>query len=174
MSLRLNAEDNVHVSYHQLQIVDRGIVDDGAALSWKSNGLIDVHRIGLATVACGVHTGYVSVRVELHDDEPPVSVDEWDDVVEVSLTAPRGQLRIVGLMSDISHELPVMSHRGPGNYRLRVHARGRDEAAYPTVSDGSSVPPEILLVQSWPHGASAQHVHKTTDRYGAELRKFAS
>ncbi|MEV6871669.1 hypothetical protein [Amycolatopsis sp. NPDC051128] len=170
---RQAAEANVHVSYHQLQIVERDVIDDGDALSWRSNGLVDVHRTGLATVACGTHTGYVSVRVELYDDEPSVSVSEWDDVVEVSLAAPRGQLRIVGLMSDVSDELPMISHRGPGEYRLRIHARDRDKAAYPTVGDELSRPAELLLVQCWPQGEAPQRVHKTTDRYGAELRKLA-
>jgi hypothetical protein len=167
------AEETVHVSYHQLQIVDRDVIDDGGALSWRSNGLVDVHRVGLATVACGVHTGYVSVRVELYDDEPSESVGEWDDVVEVSLTAPRGQLRVVGLMSEASQKLPVVSHRGPGDYRLRIHARGRDEAAYQAISDESSGSTERLLVQSWPRGEAPQQVHNATDRYGAELRTFA-
>jgi hypothetical protein len=113
------AEENVHVSYHQLQIVER------------------------------------------------------DVIVEVSLAAPRGHVRVVGLMSDVSDDLPVVSHHGPGEYRLRIHARGRDKAAYPTVNDKTSGPIERLLVQSWPRAGAAQRVHKTTDRYGAELRRFA-
>ncbi|MEV6443123.1 hypothetical protein [Amycolatopsis sp. NPDC051716] len=113
------AEENVHVSYHQLQIVER------------------------------------------------------DVIVEVSLAAPRGHVRVVGLMSDVSDDLPVVSHHGPGEYRLRIHARGRDKAAYPTVNDETSGPIERLLVHSWLQAGAAQRVHKTTDRYGAELRRFA-
>src|SRR5690348_9313526 len=111
----------VHVNYHQLQIVDRDVVDDAGPLSWADNGLVSVRKPGLATVACGVHTGYVSVKVEVHETEPPVTADEWDDAVEVSIVAPYGQLRIVGLMSNLSTGLPVVSPHGPGDYRLRIY-----------------------------------------------------
>ncbi|MER5944333.1 hypothetical protein ABT121_44455 [Streptomyces sp. NPDC001928] len=33
-----------------------------------------------------------------------------------------------GMMDDLDEELPVLSFNGRGDYRLRVHARGRDTA----------------------------------------------
>jgi hypothetical protein len=54
-------------------------------------------------------------------------VDAWDEVVELGLHSATGRMRLasLGFVSHPSPE-PVLTVAGPGPYRLRVHARGRD------------------------------------------------
>jgi MFS family permease len=44
---------------------------------------------------------------------------------EISAHSASGELMVRGIMDDLDDELPVLSFNGPGDYRLRIHARGR-------------------------------------------------
>ncbi|WP_116022272.1 hypothetical protein [Thermomonospora umbrina] len=159
-------------------------------MSDRSNGLIDAQPGGVAIVFTGVHTGEVDVTLDVRDRPPPsADTDTWDDVVEVSLHAPEGQVRVssVGAETEDEHLLPVATPAGPGDYRIRVHARGRDgdPAAEATEfdfgdedddydgaleDDGTT---EEYLVMVWPAPTAPTTVHKQTDAYGAALREHA-
>ncbi|MCZ0991775.1 hypothetical protein [Streptomyces diastatochromogenes] len=70
-------------------------------------------------------------------------------------------------MADLDEELPVPSFDGPGDYRLRLHARGRDTAI-------DLAPDEITewyLIQVWSAPAQDLVVLRQTDRYGASARE---
>lgn len=147
---------------------------------------------GGAHVYTGTHTGEISVTVELHDQPPPLDIDYWQDVVEVSVPAPTGQLRVGGLTAETETEslLPSLSHAGPGTYRLRVHARGRDGAASADEShDGEAAgeyadddsdgaedhtdPTDEFLIAVWPAPEAPAIHHRLTGAFGAELRAAA-
>ncbi|MBJ6636795.1 hypothetical protein H4K36_00360 [Streptomyces sp. DHE7-1] len=108
------------------------------------NGLLEVQD-GIATVHTGIHTADVdvTVTVTLHTDPEGA---EWDDIVEVSLHSVSGELMVRGLMDDLDEELPVLSFDGPGDYRLRIHARGRDTA----IDLAPDEVTEYYLIQVWP------------------------
>lgn len=64
----------------------------------------------------------------------------------------------------------TITNVAPGEYRLRVHARGRDEGnarTYELTMDDEPV--EKHMIQLFP-GTGAQVVYKTEDRQGAMLR----
>ncbi|MFJ3310887.1 hypothetical protein ACIPSA_49740 [Streptomyces sp. NPDC086549] len=155
----------VPVQYHQFQIND----EDGPAgpdLSREHNGLVEVQD-GIATVHTGIHTGDVDVTVSLYHGVPQPGGAEWDEIVEVSLHSVSGELMVRGLMDDLDEELPVLSFDGPGDYRLRIHARGRDTAI-------DLAPDEITewyLIQVWPAPAQDAAVLRQTDTYGASVRE---
>ncbi|MER6039015.1 hypothetical protein ABT133_34790 [Streptomyces sp. NPDC001835] len=154
----------VPVQYHQFQIND----EDGPAgpdLPRTHNGLVEVQD-GIATVHTGIHTGDVDVTVTLHTGAPDPGGAEWDEIVEVSLQSLSGELMVRGLMDDLDEELPVLSFDGPGDYRLRIHARGRDTAT-------DLAPDEVTewyLVQAWPAPPHDARVLRQTDSYGASVR----
>ncbi|MFI5682956.1 transposase [Streptomyces sp. NPDC051636] len=115
----------VPVQHHQFRISDEdGTV--GPDLPREHNGLVEVQD-GIATIHTGIHTGDVDVTVTLHVEAPQPGNAEWDEIVELSLHSVSGELMVRGLMDDLDEELPVLSFDGPGDYRLRIHARGRDE-----------------------------------------------
>lgn len=70
------------------------------------------------------------------------------------------------IVADLDEELPVLSFNGPGHYRLRVHARGRNTAV--DLSPDEST--EWYLIQAWPAAAREARVLRQTDRYGASVR----
>ncbi|WP_427168915.1 hypothetical protein ACQF4J_47740 (plasmid) [Streptomyces sp. C1-1] len=154
---------NVPVQYHQFDICDED-GPTGPDLERGHNGLVRVDD-GVIIVMTGIHTGDVTVTVTLHDTEPPTDSD-WQETVEISAHSASGELTVRGMMDDLDEELPVLSFNGPGDYRLRVHARGRDTA----VDLAPDEVTEWYLIQVWPAPFQQTKVLRQTDRYGASLR----
>jgi hypothetical protein len=69
-------------------------------------------------------------------------------------------------MDDLDEELPVLSFHGPGDYRLPIHARGRDTA----IDLAPEQITEWYLIQAWPAPAHKARVLRQTDSYGASVR----
>ncbi len=159
---------NVHVADHSFGLLDNGElpIDSG---SW-SNGLIKVMDVG-ALIYTGIDRGYVRLMLDL-TTQPPAQVDAgpWDEIVEVSITCDEGSLRIDSFEQGPPDDLPLLSTGGPGSYRVRVHARGRD-LKYDMVSND---PIEDYLLIIWPAEASPEVVLRATDRCGASLRASAA
>lgn len=155
------------LEYHQIFVEDSnmdGVVDE--ATLTPSNGLVGVEP-GRAVILAGIHTGKVNVTVEFFEEDPGApEVDRWDEVVDVTLESFNGQLVLHGLMSDVPDGVPVLSHKGPGTYRLRVHARGRDQATGFTPDE----PVEDYKLNIWPAPPMPEAVHKQSDDYGSEVR----
>ncbi len=70
------------------------------------------------------------------------------------------------MMDDLDEELPVLSFNGPGDYRLRVHASGRDTAVDVTPEEVT----EGYLIQAWPASLQNVSVLRQRDSYGASHR----
>ncbi|MGW1544356.1 hypothetical protein ACWCPM_29690 [Streptomyces sp. NPDC002309] len=154
----------VPVQYHQFHISDEDN-PTGPELSYKHNGLVQVMD-GVIIVLTGIHTGDVKVGVTLHETEPAPDGGDWQEVVEISARSASGDLMVRGLMDDLDEELPVLSFTGPGDYRLRVHALGRDIA----VDLAPDEVTEWYLVQAWPAPTAAVTVLRQSDGHGASLR----
>ncbi|MEV8550845.1 hypothetical protein AB0L04_13585 [Streptomyces glaucescens] len=154
----------VPVQYHQFEISD----EEGPAgpdLARAHNGLVRVAD-GVITVMTGIHTGDIDVTVTLHDTEPAPGNSDWQEIVDISARSPSGELMIRGIMDDLDEELPVLSFQGPGDYRLRIHARGRDTA----VDHAPDQVTEWYLIQAWPARPNEVEVVRQTDHYGSSVR----
>lgn len=153
----------VHAEYHLFQITDPEgpIAND---LDVSHNGLVAA-AAGAIEVSTGIHTGDVRVTVELHAAKPEPAAD-WEEIAEISWRSPSGEALVAPLMDD-PVDLPSLASRGPGHYRLRVHARGRDTAVDQTVVDEVV---ESYLLQSWPAAHQEALLVRATDAYGAHLR----
>jgi hypothetical protein len=82
-------------------------------------------------VLTGVSNGEVDVTVTLHQAEPVPDHKDWQEIVEISAHSASGELMVRAMMDDLDGT-PLLSFNGPGDYRLRIHARGR-ESAYETL-----------------------------------------
>jgi hypothetical protein len=71
-------------------------------------------------------------------------------------------------MDDLDEDLPVLSFNGPGDYRLRIHARGRDTA----VDLAPDEVTEWYLIQAWPAPAAPVAALRHSDNYGASIRSY--
>ena len=152
------------VSGHMFHLADVGSVL-GPPLSFD-NGLACV-RPGGIVVFTGISSGPVFVIVDARDT-PPESIElaDWEEVVEVSTHASVGRMVVSGVFSD-APPLPVLTTAGPGDYRVRLHARGRDRA----VDLGVIEPTEDYLVIAWPAPLAPEAIMKRSDQYGAGLRR---
>ncbi|MGW2803196.1 hypothetical protein [Streptomyces sp. NPDC001269] len=114
----------------------------------------------------GTESGPVSVTVRAAAREPgPAHLDAWDEVVEVSLLLPGENPAVVtDFDDDESSSLLAFTVLGPGLYRVRVHARGRDAGQEALMVDDEH------LIQVWPAPAAPTHVIKTSDTYGTPFR----
>ncbi|MEV8553809.1 hypothetical protein AB0L04_28840 [Streptomyces glaucescens] len=111
------------------------------------------------------------MTVTLHDTAPAPAPapgnKDWQEIVEISAHSPSGELTIRGIMDDLDEELPVLSFQGPGDYRLRIQARGRDTA----VDLAPDQVTEWYLIQAWPARPSEVKVVRQSDHYGASVRR---
>ncbi|QNP71552.1 hypothetical protein IAG44_20390 [Streptomyces roseirectus] len=163
----VTASERARVEYHTFHLADAGQHDQPSFR--PENGLI-FSRPGLAVVVVGSNSGVVNLTVEVHAQPVAhVETEEWDEVLDHSVQSLSGQMRISSLMNEPA-DLPVLTPYGPGPYRVRVHARGRDRAGDAHTAE----PLEDYLLQIWPGPAEPDLVHKRSDRYGESLREAAS
>jgi hypothetical protein len=157
---------NAHlpVQYHQFDISDED-GPTGPDLERGHNALVRVAD-GVTIVITGIHTGGVDVTVTLHETEPAPDDGNWQEIVEVSAHSASGDLMVRGMMDDLDAELPVLSFHRPGDYRLRVHARGRDTA----IDLAPDQLTEWYLIQAWPAPAHEARVLRQTDGYSVSVR----
>jgi hypothetical protein len=154
----------VPVSYHTFYLVDTEHYPANPAAT--TNGLVDPAP-DAAVIHTGVHSGVIHAEVHALTAPPAtLDTDVWDDVAEVSIHTSTGQLRIGCLGKDPVEPFPLLTPGEAGDYRIRVHTRGRD-----TDIDGVAFEPvEDYLIQVWPAPPAAERVYKQTDHYGAQLR----
>ncbi|QGN49792.1 hypothetical protein GKC29_25185 [Micromonospora sp. WMMC415] len=124
-------------------------------------------------VAAGIDRGYVTVTARAADDRPGLETGEqwgdaasWDDIAEVSLYCPQGRLIVAQLEEHSPTPLPVLSGHGPGHYRLRMYASGRDRD-YDQVVDQSS---ERFHFIAWPAPPAPPLIIKAVSGCGYGLR----
>ncbi|MEU1940637.1 hypothetical protein ACH49O_41025 [Streptomyces coeruleorubidus] len=153
----------VHAEYNLFQITDpQGPAADD--LDASRTGLVSADG-GAIEVTTGIHTGDVHVTVEPHSQRPDPARG-WEEITEISCHSPSGELLVTSFMDDPA-DLPSLASRGPGSYRLRVHARGRDRAVDQTTVDEVA---ESYLIQSWPAAHQDALLVKASDAYGAQVR----
>ncbi|MBC6468311.1 hypothetical protein [Actinomadura alba] len=167
------AQSKVHVSHHLLFIADADTQPNPKYLLAFDNGLVTAQP-GIAVVSTGIDSGNVAVTVQIRNQAAPAPTsaeqEEWEEIVEVTLAAfDAGEVTVCGLMSDLP-DLPELTPGGPGRYRFRIYARGRDTA----VDLVATEPVEDYLIMSWP----TQHddpeiIYRQTDDYGASQRASA-
>ncbi|MGW3956163.1 hypothetical protein ACWEKM_35845 [Streptomyces sp. NPDC004752] len=114
--------------------------------AYFSNGLV-APMAGGAFILTGINTGYVNVETRVVDRRPDVDTGNWEEVIEVSVQAPAGDLKVESLeLGPDSGSMHSLSPAGPAWCRLRVHARGREN-----LRDKVSMEPvEDYLLIVWP------------------------
>ena len=139
------------------RLVDPGFVSIGG----QANGICGARVPHALRMLTGLHTGHVPVCVERHDERPDVA-DEWEDVVEVSVTLLDAQYAITAF--EATEWLAALA---PGEYRARWCAAGMD-AARDQDHAGRDEAPDRYLLQLWPQPAAPEVVV----RQGSELAAY--
>jgi hypothetical protein len=161
---------SVRVRGHQFGLVEGPFpagVDAEAAFS--VNGLVAVVPGG-AVIRTGRSDGPVRIRLRVLAEPPPDpdsprpggwDLRDWDEVVEVSWHADVGSASVVdpdGIPA--AETLWEQTPPWPGDHRLRVAARGRDDADHR----------ESYELWVWPAPPAPELVHRRTDHLGHRLR----
>ncbi|MFC5007690.1 DUF6461 domain-containing protein [Dactylosporangium cerinum] len=145
------------VSEHRFALTEG---TDVPRADFTGNGLVAVVPGG-AVIRTGVETGHVGFTLVVLDGPPPDVETIWEEVVEVSWRATGSGAAVPG-----PHERAPDPRRctppWPGDYRLRVHALGRDEP-----DDRGSEHYQLMV---WQAPAAPEIVHARTDRLGHRLR----
>ncbi|WP_226932150.1 MULTISPECIES: DUF6461 domain-containing protein [Parafrankia] len=164
---------------------------DGA---FAGNGLVQVVPGG-AVIRAGSAAAVVHVTIKVLAGPPEqVELVGWDEVVDVSWTAAAGAASVLGPAQPGAPVEPgglaQQTPPWPGEYRLRVHATGRDDAVEAAGAvDAGAVDGDVAATQAlapaggyivsrtesylltvWAAPATAPIMHKRTDRLGYRLR----
>lgn len=135
----------VTVSHHTFYLGDDGRFPS-PPLPETTTGLVDA-ATDAAVIRTGIHTGVIDVTCQALSGPPPLDLAGWDAAAEIGIRASIGQVTVASLGFDLPEQFPVLTPAGPGEYRARVHARGRD-----TDIDGTaSTPIELYLIQVGRH-----------------------
>lgn len=129
-------------TYNQFQLVDAG--DAFEELRLPDDYSLVHDSDGLVVVTTGSNGAPVSVQVDQFDAQPAALSQEWEDAVEFSVVARHG-VALCELFEG-AHE-PVS---GPGTFRIRIAARGRDEGERHADVGRQGRAIEHFLVQLWP------------------------
>ncbi|WP_181773981.1 DUF6461 domain-containing protein [Amycolatopsis pittospori] len=142
---------SAEVSGHRFTLAERRV--EGEA-DFSGNGLAVTVPGGVA-VRTGLGEGRVNVSTRILEGPPDaVELDWWDEVVELSWRAEQGDATLGESASQTSKTPPW-----PGDFRVRVHAIGRD---------GDEKERYELVLWQAPPGPDI--VHKRGDRLGYVLR----
>jgi hypothetical protein len=158
----------VHASRHQYYLTDSE-QSPYPPYRGPSNGLVYVAEGGGIQLLTGANTGRIALTVDLLDGAPPVAYDEWDEIVEVNYASGTGDARILSFPARPVRDIPPVTHAGPGDYRIRVHARHRDD---PRNRLAATVAEQHHFAV-WPASdrqPAPTILHKLTDDFGRQWR----
>ncbi|MBO3742601.1 DUF6461 domain-containing protein [Actinoplanes flavus] len=145
------------VSGHRFGLVEHDFPD---AADFSGNGLVAVADGGVV-IRTGIADGQVELFLEVRSGAPEEIEPDWDEIVEVSWHAAEGRASIVSPDGRGLDRMRRQTPPWPGDYRIRVHARGRDDldAAH-----------ERYRIVVWSAEPAAVDVHKRVDLLGHRLR----
>jgi hypothetical protein len=134
-------------------------------------GFLGMRAPWSGTILTGTKYGPVRLTVEIHDE--PVSAegveDLWSEVVEVGFRADSGEVEFRTWGGERISSLELLP---PGWWRLRAHARGRDEAHDRSWDPYlTEEPAEEHLIQFWPGPDYGDLLVVTRDQFGRDLRE---
>ncbi|MFK8910486.1 hypothetical protein [Streptomyces sp. YS-3] len=101
------------------------------------------------------------LTTERRADGPPPVGEEWETAVDVSIYSSSGTLWLFQWGGDVVEEAGDFATAGPGWYRVRVQARGRDAGE---AIQGEDVVEEHALTV-WPAPPQPDVVHRATDAF---------
>jgi hypothetical protein len=170
--MRILFDGDVHVDYGQVYVCgDDGRTREGPflehAFAGQRAGLCGGAVPGLLFLLTGTHTGSVPFRVELHETEPPLDADVWEDVVEVSFRPASDEVALVEWGGD-GYPLDLSG----ASYRARYHCRGLD-TEHDAAHDAGEPAREAYLLRFWPSPPAADRVVEETSRTAAYWHAFA-
>jgi hypothetical protein len=117
------------------------------------------------TINTGCKVGDVNVTVQADTSPLAFDPDEWEAIDEISIETASGQITIWA-PEEGTDDFGNAAVVGPGHYRVRVCARGRD--IYPDIAAEETV--EDYLIPIWPEPGSPSKLVKLADKRYAYVK----
>ncbi|MFE9797191.1 hypothetical protein ACFYRL_36390 [Streptomyces goshikiensis] len=153
--------------YFQIHILDE---DSDADFSdvWTQQTVEDGLGVADGGLAIGTDVNFtVAVAVHLLADRPDDDSDDFDHVVEASLSLPSGRLVVLGCTDDV--DTAARFDMPSGWIRIRASRRGLAAAAFPDPDcEDEPEDTEEIRLQAWPAPHSEPHITKRWARPDAE------
>ncbi|RKN37189.1 hypothetical protein D7294_28645 [Streptomyces hoynatensis] len=164
--IRRAAVPDVFVDASTVEVTGESLVTEFAP-DWTGNGLVAADPEGGEglRIVCGQEIGTVAVAAELWDGPPPLDLAGWQDVAEVSTSWESALLNFATTPRPDEEEAELRLP-GPGDYRVRVHGRNRDDGDPREEGD----PVEEYLIRLWPAPWGEPCLHKAASETGALWR----
>jgi hypothetical protein len=158
MAVRKARRARVWVDHGQYHVMAGPEMDVGAE---TIPGLfLDLGPEGVA-VLTGLYMGKITVTAAGLTAAPAELDEGWDVVAETDLVCPEGEIYVLDMTQNARPELGPLARAGPGRYRLRAHARNREQ----TEEERHSREEHHLLV--WPvTEAAPPRLLTPMDEYG--------
>jgi hypothetical protein len=139
--------------YFQFYLQDEGAHGD-LSNCWTEAAVERMLAVAPGTIGVGtVRNMTVPVDLELHNVEPELVLNAWDQVVECSLEVRSGRIVIAGC-TDVFSDAPRIT-LPPGIYRVRVHYGGLN-----TLSEDGLEGADCYQLDLWPGRAMSPVVLK--------------
>lgn len=135
----------VAYGYGSLSVRGGTVPDIDEAPSGQANGLLGAGARGALSMMFGLHTGPEPMRVDWSDTEPQIAED-WEDIVEASVTFTSTDLVLSTFDESVSLTLPMA-----GPHRARYCATGMDAARNTDTRTIDEAALDRYLLQLWPH-----------------------
>ncbi len=146
----------VHVGYGQYYLPSEAEWDGDfmGAFTGQRNGLVGTHHPANVVLVCGLHTGTISVTVEMAETRPEPDATAWEEIVEAPLAVDT-PLRLTGWDDGAPGTVFPISR---GTYRIRYCANNMDAAREADVGEFI----DSYLITIWPSEITPDEVIKQT------------
>ena len=165
--MRILFDGTAWVAYSQIYVTNDEVPELSEAFAGQSNGLCGAATPGVLFLMTGTHDGRVRFTVELHDQQPPLPGEEWQDVVEVSFVPGEPAVELLQWSGSSAARLELAdAGTDPDDlaaFRVQYCATGMDLGHDPfggidpdSIADGDTSymdhRPDRYLLRFWPDG----------------------
>lgn len=163
-------EGNIEVQYGQAYIELDGSFDGAmdSCFRGQNNGLCGAQMPAILFLLTGLHTGIVSIAIHLFDAEPVID-ESWEEIVEVSFLAPKGEITLMEWAADQGVSISVPA----GSYRARYQGRAM-QIANELDTNVDDTPVDHYRLDLWAAPLSPDRIVKQTSTVAAYWHDWAS
>lgn len=151
----------IEAARHFYFVLEAGVIPGDFDIAGSGTGLVAADNGGVL-ISTGTANGPVDVTVQVLQSRPDQVAAGWEEVAEASLSSSGGAFLLSNMDGEIGAE--VAPPNGAGDYRLRVHARGRDEANRFVLPLEKVL--EYHLLQLWPALPAPPSLIAGSDEFG--------
>jgi hypothetical protein len=162
-------EGRLYVHYGQAYIETGDRISSGLEASFvgQNNGLCGAASPGSLLLLTGLHTGRVNFTLDIFDSSPPID-HFWEEIVEVSFTVEREEVRLFDWNGECVCDIPLPL----GTYRVRycVHNMTGGGRADTVLEEEESV--DSYSLAFWSANLSPDTILKQTSKTAAYWHRW--